>query len=155
MACCLFGTKPLSEPMICCQLDPKVHISMKYYLKFKFSFKKMPLKTASVKWQPFYLRLHVLKLNSLGRYSSMTSVTHRGLMSDMWWWSWVMIGQGSKIPKLLLLAILFSFSCVYVYEYSLCTTYRRFIMWWSSWTWLPVYRFISVVSLVCILNGMQ
>ena len=38
MDCRLFGTKPLSEPMMtktCCQLDPKEHISMKYILKFK------------------------------------------------------------------------------------------------------------------------
>ena len=37
MACRLGGAKPLSEPMlICCQLDPKQHISMKFYLKFKY-----------------------------------------------------------------------------------------------------------------------
>ena len=36
MACHLFGTKPLSEPMMTyCQLDPKENISMNYYLKFK------------------------------------------------------------------------------------------------------------------------
>ena len=36
MACRLISTKPLSEPMlIYCQLDPKEHISMKFYLKFK------------------------------------------------------------------------------------------------------------------------
>ena len=37
MACRLDGTKPLSEPMLTyCQLDPKEHISMKFYLKFKY-----------------------------------------------------------------------------------------------------------------------
>ena len=36
MACRPFGAKPLSESMMTyCQLDPKEHISMKYYLKFK------------------------------------------------------------------------------------------------------------------------
>ena len=41
MACCLSGTKPLSEPMSpYCQLDPKEHISVKYYLKFKFFHSK-------------------------------------------------------------------------------------------------------------------
>ena len=35
MACRLDGTKPLSEPMVTyCQLEPKEHISMKFYLKF-------------------------------------------------------------------------------------------------------------------------
>ena len=34
MACRLFGAKPLSEPMLpYCQLDPKEHISVKFYLK--------------------------------------------------------------------------------------------------------------------------
>ena len=36
MVCRLFGAKPLSEPMLpYCQLDPKGHISMKCYVKFK------------------------------------------------------------------------------------------------------------------------
>ena len=36
MARCLFGAKPLSEPLITyCQSEPKEHISMKYYFKFK------------------------------------------------------------------------------------------------------------------------
>ena len=36
MACHLFGTKPSSEPKLqYCQLDPKEHISAKFYLKFK------------------------------------------------------------------------------------------------------------------------
>ena len=36
MACRLFGAKPLSETMLpYCQLDPKEHISVKFYLKFK------------------------------------------------------------------------------------------------------------------------
>ena len=35
MTCRLDGAKPLSEPMlIYCQLDPREHISMKFYLKF-------------------------------------------------------------------------------------------------------------------------
>ena len=37
MACGLDGAQPLSEPMLTyCQLDPKQHISMKFYLKFKY-----------------------------------------------------------------------------------------------------------------------
>ena len=36
MACRLITTKPLSEPMLLCfQLYPKEHISVKFYLKFK------------------------------------------------------------------------------------------------------------------------
>ena len=36
MACRLVGAKPLSEPMLpYCQLDPKEHILMKSYLRFK------------------------------------------------------------------------------------------------------------------------
>ena len=36
MACRLFGAKPLSEPMQAyCQVEPKEHISVKYYSKFK------------------------------------------------------------------------------------------------------------------------
>ena len=35
-ACRLFGTKPLSEPMLpYCQLDPKEHTSVKFYFEFK------------------------------------------------------------------------------------------------------------------------
>ena len=35
MACYLFGTKPLSEPMLpYCQLDRKEHILVKFYVKF-------------------------------------------------------------------------------------------------------------------------
>ena len=37
MDCRLDGTKPLSEPMLTyCQLEPREHISMKLYLKFKY-----------------------------------------------------------------------------------------------------------------------
>ena len=36
MACCLIGTKPLSEPKLAyCQSDPKEHISMKFWFKVK------------------------------------------------------------------------------------------------------------------------
>ena len=36
MACCLFGAKPLFEPMLpYCQLDTKEHISVDIYSKFK------------------------------------------------------------------------------------------------------------------------
>ena len=42
MACCLLDIKPLFKPMLpYCWLDPKEHISMKSYLKFKsFSSRK-------------------------------------------------------------------------------------------------------------------
>ena len=37
MACRLDSTKPLSKPVLTyCQLEPKEHISMKFYLKFKY-----------------------------------------------------------------------------------------------------------------------
>ena len=36
MACCLFGAKPFSESMMpYCQLDPKEHISVKFYSRLK------------------------------------------------------------------------------------------------------------------------
>ena len=36
LACCLFGTKPLSEPMMpYCQLDSTEHISVKFYLNLE------------------------------------------------------------------------------------------------------------------------
>ena len=62
MACRLDGTKPLSEPMLTyCQLDPKEHISMKFYLKFKyFHSTKMHLNMSSAKCRPFCLSLNVL-----------------------------------------------------------------------------------------------
>ena len=79
MACCLFGTKPLFEPMLVyCPLetiDTKKQISMKFHLTFKsflswkcirkccwqngvhlsktVSFKKMHLKMSSAKWWLF------------------------------------------------------------------------------------------------------
>ena len=54
MACHLFGAKPLSEPMLpYCQLDPKEHISVKLYLKFKsFHSRKCTWKYRLPKWQP-------------------------------------------------------------------------------------------------------
>ena len=37
MACRLDGAKPLSEPMLMyCQLDPREHISMKFFLQWKY-----------------------------------------------------------------------------------------------------------------------
>ena len=54
MACCLFSTKPLSETMLpYCQLDPKEHISMKFYSKFKsFYSRKCTWKCHLPKWRP-------------------------------------------------------------------------------------------------------
>ena len=55
MACCLFGTKPLSKPMVVyCRLDLSKQISVKVWSKYKnFSFRKMHLKISSAKWWPF------------------------------------------------------------------------------------------------------
>ena len=51
MACCLFGTKPLSKLMLgYCQLDALGQISIKIQ---NFSFMKMHLKLSSAKWRPF------------------------------------------------------------------------------------------------------
>ena len=54
MAWHLFGAKPLSEPMLpYCQLDPKEHISVKLYLKFKrFHSRKCTWKCRLPKWRP-------------------------------------------------------------------------------------------------------
>ena len=63
MACRLFGTKPLSEPMLTyCQLGPEEHISVKFHLKFKsFHSRKTTWKClSSAKWEPFCLGLNVL-----------------------------------------------------------------------------------------------
>ena len=52
MACRLISTKPLSEPILpYCQLEPKEHISMKFYLKFK-SFHS---RKCTGKWRPLCL----------------------------------------------------------------------------------------------------
>ena len=54
MACCLFSTKPLSEPVLqYCQLDPKENISVKFYSKFKsFYSRKCTWKCRLPKWRP-------------------------------------------------------------------------------------------------------
>ena len=59
MACRMFGTKPLCEPMLpYCQLDPKEHISMKFYSKFKiFIHGNTP--NMSAKRQPFCLSVFI------------------------------------------------------------------------------------------------
>ena len=50
MACRLFGTKPLSNPMLdYCQLDKLQWILIKIQ---KFSFTKLHLKISSMKWRP-------------------------------------------------------------------------------------------------------
>ena len=61
MSCRLFGDNPLSKPvMIYCQLDPKEHISMKLYLKFKsFPSRKYMWKCRLQKLQPCCLGLNV------------------------------------------------------------------------------------------------
>ena len=56
MACRLYGTKPLSEPMLDhYQLDPWEQSSVKFFLiKIQnFSFMKMHVKISSVEWGPF------------------------------------------------------------------------------------------------------
>ena len=64
MAWCLFGTKPLSKPMLgYCQSDHREQTSVKVESKYKlsdFSFMKMHLKMSSGKWRPFCLGLNVL-----------------------------------------------------------------------------------------------
>ena len=54
MACRLDGTKPLSKPMLTyCQLKPKEHISVKFYLKFKyFRLRKCVWTCRLPKWRP-------------------------------------------------------------------------------------------------------
>ena len=50
MHCRLFGDNPLSEPMmVYFQLDPKEHISMKFYLKFRSFHEKMHRNMSSAK----------------------------------------------------------------------------------------------------------
>ena len=62
MACHLFGAKPLSEPMLpYCQLDPKEHISVKSYLKFKVFIKGNALEMSSAKVAAILPSLNVLK----------------------------------------------------------------------------------------------
>ena len=62
MACRLDGTKPFSEPMpTYCQLDPKEHISMEFYLKFKYFHSRKCVRTCRlVKWRLPCLGLNVL-----------------------------------------------------------------------------------------------
>ena len=61
MACRLFGAKPSSEPMLpYCQIDRKELISVKFYLKFKFSFKETHLIMLSAKVAVILSGLNVL-----------------------------------------------------------------------------------------------
>ena len=63
MACCLFGVKPLSKPMLSyCQVDPNFsEISIKIQ---NISFVIMHLKISSAECQPFCLGLNVLNKGS-------------------------------------------------------------------------------------------
>ena len=58
LACCLFGTKPLSNPTLgYCQFDSYEQTSGKFFIKIQnFSFPKMHLKISSAKWRPFLSR---------------------------------------------------------------------------------------------------
>ena len=62
VACRLFATKPLSEPMLnYCQLDPREQTSIKLCLKFKHFIKENTLeKNCLKKRQPFRLSLNLL-----------------------------------------------------------------------------------------------
>ena len=61
MVCHLFGTKPLSESMLDYhQLDHKIHIALKFDLKFKFFVQEYAFKYVVWKWQPYYLSISVL-----------------------------------------------------------------------------------------------
>ena len=55
MACRLFGTKPLSRPMLgYYEMDPWAQTSVKLYIKIqKISLTKMHVKVSSAKWRPF------------------------------------------------------------------------------------------------------
>ena len=61
MACHLFGTKPLSEPMLfCCQLNPWEQTSAQLYLKFKHFHSRKYIWTCHLQvWWPFCLSLNV------------------------------------------------------------------------------------------------
>ena len=50
MACCLFGAKPLSDPMLpYCQLDPKEQISVEFYSKIKNFIQENTLENVTCK----------------------------------------------------------------------------------------------------------
>ena len=73
MACCLFGTKPLPEPiLIYCQFDPlqQIHFSQ----NTKLSFSTLHLKMLSAKWQPFCSGLSVFTHLVLGYVSVFVNV---------------------------------------------------------------------------------
>ena len=89
MACRLFGTKPLSQPKLpYCQLDPKEHISVKFYLKFNFSFKEIHLEM-SAKWRPFCLSLNVLTTKETLKMSFYNDINAVDI------WLVLMVYQGS------------------------------------------------------------
>ena len=58
MACCLFGSKPLHEPMLL--IGPLQKYFCEIRIKTRFSFKTMHLKLSSAKWWPICLGLNVL-----------------------------------------------------------------------------------------------
>ena len=73
MACCLFGTKPLPEPiLIYCQFDPLKQI--RFSQNTKLSFSTLHLKMLSAKWQPFCWGLNVLTHLVLGDISVSVNV---------------------------------------------------------------------------------
>ena len=75
MACCLFCTKSLSEPMLLlCWFDPEEQTSMIFQWKFKH-LKKMHLKVLPVKWWPFCLGLIVLICISSGPSNEIFTLT--------------------------------------------------------------------------------
>ena len=91
MLCGILGAKPLSESLlICCQLDPKEHISMKFCFKFK-SFEEN-----AAKWWPYCFGLNVL-----------TQCPHSmAFCCHMASWKWVIIGSGNGLSPVWLQAII-------------------------------------------------
>ena len=75
MACHLFGTKPLSKPMLgYCQLDPLGTNFSEVLIKAQnFSFMKMHLNVSSAKWWPFCPEVH--ELNGHSRKENLLMMT--------------------------------------------------------------------------------
>ena len=86
MDCCLFGAKPIPEPMLAyCQLDSSEQISVKLELEFYiFHSRKRIWKCHLPDWQPFCSGGNKAKEHFINMLQSITLVTPTGYIGYMY-----------------------------------------------------------------------
>ena len=78
IACRLDGTMSLSQPALAyCQLDPKEHISMKFYSKFKYSYLRKCVWTRRLRNGSHFVRGRWVKPAPFNRTMRMPSSQYR------------------------------------------------------------------------------